>query len=167
MRGRIGKAFKGTAGIPFLKTIHARAAQSRYTLVPCEKHSLAYILKSGVACHRLYISIFSRTITESRNSLISLTMLSAVSRRQVNLRTNPELRDAERVQETDELPALKRRARHVGRDDLNAHSCERGFEYVFIRPSSPTICGRTDRIGRSALGQHRRAKCRKTWASNS
>jgi hypothetical protein len=52
MRGRIGKAFKGTARIPFLKTIHALAAQSRYTLVPCEKHSLADILKSRVACHR-------------------------------------------------------------------------------------------------------------------
>jgi len=26
--------------------------QSRYTLAPCEKHSLADILKSGVACHR-------------------------------------------------------------------------------------------------------------------
>src|SRR5258708_31464539 len=51
MRGRIGKAFKGTARIPFLKTIHAPAAQSRYTLVPCEKHSLADILESGVACH--------------------------------------------------------------------------------------------------------------------
>src|SRR3984885_9596715 len=52
MRGRIGKALKSTARIPFLKTIHALAAQSRYTLVPCEKHSLADILKSGVACHR-------------------------------------------------------------------------------------------------------------------
>src|SRR5580692_7145935 len=52
MRGRIGKAFKGTARIPFLKTIHALVAQSRYTLVPCEKHSLADILKSSVACHR-------------------------------------------------------------------------------------------------------------------
>src|SRR6267154_3860805 len=32
-----------------------------------------------------------------------------------NLRAYPELRDAERVQETDELPALKSRARHVRR----------------------------------------------------
>src|SRR5882757_4873441 len=51
MRGRIGKAFKRTARIPFSKTIHALATQFRYTLVPCQKHSLADILKSGVACH--------------------------------------------------------------------------------------------------------------------
>jgi hypothetical protein len=42
-----------------------------------------------------------------------------------NLRTNPELRDAERVQETDELPAFKSRARHVGRDDRNTYPGER------------------------------------------
>src|SRR5260370_8328309 len=64
MRGRIGKAFKGTARIPFLKTIHALAAQSRYTLVPCEKHSLADILKSGVACHR-----FSHPRRDIRNRI--------------------------------------------------------------------------------------------------
>jgi len=34
-----------------LEDIHALAAQSCYTLVPCEKHSLAGILKSGVTCH--------------------------------------------------------------------------------------------------------------------
>jgi hypothetical protein len=64
MRGRIGKAFKGGARIPFLKTIHALATQSRYTLVPCEKHSLSDILKCGVACHR-----FSHPRRDIRNRI--------------------------------------------------------------------------------------------------
>src|SRR5258708_3350643 len=42
-----------------------------------------------------------------------------------NLRTNPELRDGERVKEADELSARKSRARHVGRDDRNAYPGER------------------------------------------
>src|SRR5882757_5926565 len=42
-----------------------------------------------------------------------------------NLRTNPELRDGERVQEANELSARKSSARHVGRDDRNAYPGER------------------------------------------
>src|SRR5258708_40311351 len=60
----IGEAFKSTARNPFLKTINTLAAQSRYILVPCEKHSLADVLKSGVACHR-----FSHPRRDLRNRI--------------------------------------------------------------------------------------------------
>jgi hypothetical protein len=48
----------------FAMTIHALAAQSRYALVPREKHSLADILKSGVAYDR-----FSHPRRDIRNRI--------------------------------------------------------------------------------------------------
>ena len=42
-----------------------------------------------------------------------------------NLRTNPELRDGERVKEPDELSSHESSARHLGRDDRNAYPGER------------------------------------------
>jgi hypothetical protein len=53
MREWIGKAFKGTARVQLLKTINTLAAQSRYTLVPCDKSFAGRYPQSGVAYQRL------------------------------------------------------------------------------------------------------------------